>query len=58
MSRTYPCKPTRRYFASATLATFRRQYWGSVRQATKQDLAAGREPDPTRHRHSLLWELS
>lgn len=35
-----------------------RKYWGGVRNRVRMDLLAGHEPEPTRTRHRVLWDLS
>ena len=34
-----------------------RKYWGGVRTRVRMDLLAGREPEPTRHLHSVRWDI-
>lgn len=34
-----------------------RRYWHSERQKTKNALRRGEEPEPSRHRHQVRWNM-
>lgn len=49
--------PPKRGESKAKLS-HRRKYWGGVRCKTRMALLRGEEPEPTRTRRSVLWNLS
>lgn len=45
-------------YGRSTVRQARRRFWGSVRRMERDALAKGQTPEPTRTRHTVLWDLS
>jgi hypothetical protein len=44
--------------SNARLQRERRRFWHAARNAARVELATGAQPEPTRTRHSVLWDFS
>jgi hypothetical protein len=51
----YPCKHVS---MSDSIAVLKRQAWRRDRARLRDDLAHGREPSTTQHRHSARWDAA
>lgn len=49
--------PPPRRGQSKAKAAYRRAYWGGERNRVRMALLKHEEPEPTRTRHSVLWDL-
>lgn len=52
---SYPCK---HHSSSGALRVHKDKGNGKARTRLRTDLAKGVEPEPARHRHTGLWDLS
>lgn len=50
--------PPPRRGQSKAKAAYRKKYWGGERNRVRMALLKQEEPEPSRTRHSVLWDLS